>query len=60
MNAAVYQIQAIEKLKKSNKFKKLPFNLQEIAELRLENPDATLIELGKMLSSPIRKVWSKS
>lgn len=56
----MYQIQAIEKLKKSKKLKKLPLNLQEIAELRLENPDATLVELGKMLSSPIRKIWSKS
>ena len=60
MSAAVYQIQAIQKLKKKNKFTKLPLNLQEIAELRLENPDATMLELGKMLSQPIRKIRSKS
>ena len=55
ISAAVYQIQAIEKLKKQKKFNKLPLNLQEIAELRIENPDATLVELGKMLSEPIGK-----
>ena len=60
INAAVHQIQAIEKLKKENKFKKLPKALQEIANLRQDNPDATLTELGQMLSEPIRKVWGKS
>ena len=60
INAAVSQIQAIEKIKKSRKWKSLTPYLQEIANLRLENPDATLEELGKMLSEPIRKIWSKS
>ena len=55
VNAAVIQIQAIEKIKKRKKWTKLPLNLKEIAELRLENPDATLEELGKMLSEPIGK-----
>lgn len=59
ISAAVYQIQAIEKLKKQKKFNKLPMNLQEIAELRILHPDATLSELGKMLQEPIRKIWSK-
>ncbi len=56
VSASVTQIQAIEKLKKQNRFKKLPMNLQEIAEIRLENPDSSLAELGKMLSEPIRKI----
>lgn len=60
VSAAVYQIQAIEKLKKQKKFNKLPKNLREIASLRLQNPDSTLTELGKMLSEPIRKIRSKS
>ena len=60
VNAAVMQIQAIKKIKKSKKWEKLTKHLQEIAILRLENPDATLEELGKMLSDPIRKIWSKS
>ncbi len=54
VSAAVSQIQAIEKLKKERRFKSLPENLREIAEVRIENPDATLVELGKMLSVPIR------
>ena len=55
VNAAVKQINAIKKLKKSGKFKNLPDSLKEIAELRLENPDASLQELGKMLKEPIGK-----
>lgn len=55
VNAAVVQIQAIEKIKKRKKFNSLSPNLKEIANLRLENPDATLEELGKMLSEPIGK-----
>ena len=54
VSAAVSQIQAIEKLKKERRFKSLPENLREIAEVRIENPDATIAELGKMLSVPIR------
>ncbi len=33
----------------------LPENLQEIAYLRLENRDASLKELGKMLDPPLGK-----
>ena len=60
MSASVYQIQAIKKLKKQGKFEKLPKNLQEIAILREEHPDMTLVELGKLLSEPIRKIWRES
>lgn len=60
VRAAVYQIQAIEKLKKENKFNKLPQSLQEIANLRQKNPSSTLTELGQMLSEPIREIWCKS
>lgn len=60
VSAAVYQIQAIEKLKKEKKFEKLPQNLQEIAKIRLKHPEMTLADLGKMLTEPIRKIWSKS
>lgn len=55
VSAAVAQIQAIEKIKKSKRWNRLSPSLQEVAELRLENPDATLEELGKMLSEPIGK-----
>lgn len=55
INAAVKQIEDIKKLKKNKKFESLPDNLKEVAKLRLENPDSTYEELGKMLSKPIGK-----
>ena len=55
INAAVKQIEDIKKLKKNKKFENLPENLKEVAKLRLENPDSTYEELGKMLSKPIGK-----
>lgn len=55
INAAVEQINAIKHLKQNKKFEELPENLKEIAELRLKNPDASLIELGQMLDKPLGK-----
>ena len=55
INAAVKQIEDIKLIKKKRKFSNLPENLQEIAELRVANPDVSLVELGKMLSEPIGK-----
>ena len=55
INAAVKQIEDIKSIKKKRKFSSLPENLQEIAELRIANPDVSLVELGKMLSEPIGK-----
>ena len=55
MNAAIEQIETIRKLKKSGKFEKLDESLKELAELRLKNPSASLVELGKMLKTPIGK-----
>ena len=55
INAAVKQIEDIKLIKKKHKFSNLPENLQEIAELRIANPDVSLVELGKMLSEPIGK-----
>lgn len=55
INAAIEQIEAIKYLKQAGKFDKLPENLKEIANLREENPDATLLELGQMLKEPIGK-----
>lgn len=55
VSAAVKQIEAIKFLKKENKFADLSDSLKEIAELRLENPDISLIELGKLLREPIGK-----
>ena len=55
INASIEQIEAIRKLKKTKEFDKLEETLKEIANLRLENPNLSLIELGKMLKSPIGK-----
>ena len=55
INAAVEQIAAIRKLQETGKFKKLDENLKEIALLRLENPNMSLVELGKQLKEPIGK-----
>ena len=55
INASVKQIEAIKKIKETGQFDKLPENLKEIAKIRIENPDASLIELGKMLKNPIGK-----
>lgn len=55
LNASVEQINAIKKLKESNKFNMIDDNLKEIASLRLEYPDISLIELGQKLKEPIGK-----
>ena len=55
INAALQQIENIKLIKQMNKFHELSPNLQEIAELRIEHPEASLIELGQMLENPIGK-----
>ena len=55
INASIEQIEAIKKLKLSKRFEQLDDSLKEIAELRLNNPNASLIELGKMLKQPVVK-----
>ena len=55
LNASVEQINAIKKLKENGKFEKLDNSLKEIAELRLEYPDISLLELGQKLSEPLGK-----
>ena len=55
VDASVKQIEAIDKIKKKGKFSTLSDNLKEIAELRVQNPEASLTELGSMLRIPIGK-----
>ena len=55
LNAAIEQISAIKKLQVDGRFNKLDDHLKEIAILRLENPDISLVELGKLLKEPIGK-----
>ncbi|MGV8145539.1 MAG: DNA-binding protein WhiA [Alkaliphilus sp.] len=55
VNAAIRQIQKIEYIKNTIGLDKLPDNLREVAEVRLNNPEASLKELGKMLHVSIGK-----
>ena len=52
VGASVKQINAISKLKEKGIS---PNNLKELANLRIENPESSLIELGKMLKEPVGK-----
>ena len=55
VNAAVKQIEDIRYIEKTIGFEQLSEGLEEIARLRLEQPEATLKELGAMLSVPVGK-----
>lgn len=55
VNASMRQLENIEFLKNTVGLENLPPNLEEIARLRLENPDANLKELGQMLTPPLGK-----
>ncbi len=55
INAALKQIEDIKFIKKMKKFNELPDNVKEVANLRLEYPEISLVELGKMLSTPVGK-----
>lgn len=53
--AATRQTEDIAYIRDTVGFSDLPEGLSEIAELRLEHPESSLAELGKMLGSPIGK-----
>lgn len=55
VNAATRQIEDIEYIRVHYGFQNLPENLRQMAEVRLENPDASLKELGEFLSPPVGK-----
>lgn len=55
VNAATRQIEDIEYIRDHYGFQKLPDNLRQMAEVRLENPDAPLKELGEYLDPPVGK-----
>ena len=54
-NAALIQIKAIDIIEKEKGIDLLPDELKEIAILRKRNPDMSLSELGKALSSPLSR-----
>ena len=55
VNAAVRQVESIRFIEKTVGLGRLPKNLQEIAHLRLENPQESLKELGELLNPPVGK-----
>ncbi len=55
VNAARRQIDDILYIEKKKGLKYLSDSLRQIAELRLEEPDANLVELGEMLNPPVSK-----
>ena len=55
VNAAVRQVEDIQLIVEKQGMSSLPENLQEIARVRMENPDMPLKELGALLTPPIGK-----
>ena len=55
VNAATKQIEDITFLRDHYGFENLPVNLREMAEVRLEHPDSTLLELGRFLDPVVGK-----
>jgi DNA-binding protein WhiA len=55
VNAAVKQIEDIRLVQEQKGLESLPKTLREVAQIRLENPEASLKELGEMLEPPIGK-----
>lgn len=55
VSAAVKQVKDIEYIRDRQGLSNLPENLEDIARLRLERPEATLKELGEALDPPVGK-----
>lgn len=55
VEAASRQIESIEYIRDYYGFSKLPDALKQMAEVRLENPDAPLKDLGELMDPPIGK-----
>ena len=55
VSAAVKQIEDITYIRDTVGFSELTEGLKEVAQLRLDYPEASLVELGKLLSSPVGK-----
>lgn len=55
VGAAVRQIEDIRLIEERQGLSELPKSLREMAEIRLQHPDAPLLELGNYFSPPIGK-----
>ncbi|WP_026883754.1 DNA-binding protein WhiA [Clostridium akagii] len=55
VNASVRQVESIRLIQREIGLSRLPQNLRDIAEVRVNYPDETLNELGQMLDPPVGK-----
>lgn len=55
VNASVRQLENINLIKELIGIKNLPGTVREVVELRLKHPDASLRELGQLMSPPVGK-----
>ena len=55
LDASQRQIEAIRKIEAAHGFSSMPEKLRELAQLRLDNPEASLTQLGEMLDPPLKK-----
>ncbi|CDB87606.1 hypothetical Cytosolic Protein [Firmicutes bacterium CAG:170] len=55
MDASIGQLAAIRKLEENGVLRTLPQKLQQTAQLRRDNPEATLSELAEMPDPPVSK-----
>ena len=55
VDASMRQVENIRYIAQNIGFGKLPGSLRDIAELRLEHSDVSLVELGRLLSPPLGK-----
>ena len=55
ISAAIQQLEDIQYLAEHNEIAKLPPALRSVAEARMEQPDASLKELGESLNPPVGK-----
>lgn len=55
IDASIRQIEQIESIKNTIGLNKLPNSLRDVAEVRLDNPDASLKEIGLMLNPTLGK-----
>ena len=55
VDAAAAQIEIIERIKAAGLFEALPDKLKQAAELRIENPELSIMELAEASSPPVTK-----
>jgi DNA-binding protein WhiA len=55
LDASLRQVELIQEYVKKSGWEGIPFNLRELAWLRVEHPDFSLKELGSMLDPPLSK-----